>query len=260
MGQALSAVINNVSAYIGGSGIIWLYLISVIYILIADKHKRTSVIYPTLILMLIVVNPISYQYIWTRLLETTYWRTLWMIPMIAIIAYAMVSIILTAKNYIIKGVIVVAFAAIICFCGDNVYRYDVNFETVQNQYKIPQEVIEVADALNELKKDNENAVVVVDGTLYSYIRQYDTGIRLLYGRDAEGYISSIYDNDAKYGLYQQVKSNITDKYWFTTALEIFEVDYFVLKNNVQLDEEYLEEKGYVWTENVSNYKIYKSIS
>lgn len=252
MSEALSAVINNVSAYIGGSGIIWLYLASVIYILIADKHKRKSVIYPTLILMLIVVNPISYQYIWKRLLGATYWRALWMIPMIAIIAYAMVSIILTAKNYIIKGVMVIAFAAIICFCGDNVYRYDVNFETVQNQYKIPQEVIDICDMLLE---NDDKPRVIMDRKLYCYAREYSTDIKMMYGRDAEGFITSSISVKADTVKWLNTQRTPSVKDVYTLAKE-GKYKYWVISNERMPQEEELEKNGYSLLGKTQNYVIY----
>lgn len=250
MSEALSAVINNVSAYIGGSGIIWFYLISVIYILIADKHKRKSVIYPTLILMLIVVNPISYQYIWKRLLETTYWRTLWMIPIIIIIAYAMVSIILTAKNYIIKGVMVIAFVAIICFCGDNMYRYDVNFDNSANAYKLPGEVIEVADIL--LEQENEPRVIVQSG-LYEYIRQYSSSIKLMYGRDVDGYID--YASSSAY----MVNGAMHNSYPVISTIKEYGkgYKYIVLKSTQKFDDKLAEDNGFSLITETQNYKIYK---
>jgi hypothetical protein len=254
MSEALNAIVNNVTAYVGNSSIIWLFVISAVYILIADKDKRKSIIYPTLILMIFIINPLTYMYVWKKLLGSTYWRTFWMIPVVVIIAYAFVKIVMALKNVFVRALVSVAFIAVVVCCGVNIYKRNVNFEKAENAYKLSEEVLEVCDVLLE---ENEEPKVVMTKELYSYARQYSTNIQLMYGRNAEGFISSYIpvERDTVKWLNTLDTIDLKDIY-ILSKTEGY--NFWVVSKQKKISNEDLNLYGYVLIGETKNYKIYRN--
>lgn len=107
------------------------------------------------------------------------------------------------------------------------YRDNTNFIKTYNQYKIPQEVIDIADVI--LSKD-ENPTVVVPSQFYSYIRQYSSSIKLLYGRDSEGYVQ-LSDGDALTLSNLVSDNNNSDSPTVARLLRNNQCKFFVVSND-----------------------------
>jgi hypothetical protein len=154
-------------------------------------------------------------------------------------------------------IFVLIVIACIVSSGNYMYRYEYNFEKAENQYKVPQEAIEVSDIL---LADSEEPRIVVGPDLYCYIRQYSTKIKMMYGRNADGYMSG------GYGIMPQDIFSIRWSYNFPemSVNWIYYVSkeglyrYMVIPKDKILSLSELDECGYYVIGETEHYKIYRT--
>jgi len=173
-------VITN--EYRGTGYILVLYAISVIFLLITEKNRKNRflMVYMPLSLILLIYFPVFYHIYVVYLDDSgTYYRIFWLLPMLTTTAYAACKAIYRFRRI---GTIVVC--ALIVFCGGYAYsaKSGANISRAQNLYHIPQYVVELGDAMTQ-EIDGVNVYAIVPTEMLFYIRQYDSNICLLYGRE-----------------------------------------------------------------------------
>lgn len=194
MKELIIAILSFFKLY-NGTSIYWLlFILGLIYLFFVEKKLRKPLVYPLILVVIVLTNPILYKFAWSKFIGNTYWRMFWGIPDIFIASFCFTDIgrkisgkLDENKKEIIKLGIAVIGAVVVIVFGKYMYTSD-NFGPVENNYKLPQETVNVAEAL--LKYD-EHPKAVVPEELYNYIRQYSTNIELLFGRDTDGYISEV---------------------------------------------------------------------
>lgn len=251
MSESVQAVIEQCIKYTGYNIIIFIFLVSIIYITVMSKHKRKSLIYPTLILIVLVINPILYKYLWVKLVNVTYWRMLWLLPIIPVTAYAITLLIRKIKNIFFKSGILLLLVVSVVLGGNYMYKTDSGFIKSTNQYKIPQEAIDVTDKLLEIE---DHPKVVVPESLFCYIRQYSSDIKLFYGRDIRGYIDDTQD-EATYTFYSLMSDNPN---YQTISRYVRENGYTYFVSDNRRDE-MLTSYGFEKIDEVDGYIIYKDV-
>ena len=158
-----------------------LFLLAYLYMIIVNYHEKkkfNGIIFYVGLVLLIFFNPITAKVITICIGEGVYWRYLWILPMGIYISYAGTHLILHLEKNSEKTIICLLVLASIMLSGENMYNSD-NFEEAENVYKIPQEVVEVCQILNE--NEIQDKVALPEGLRY-YVRQYDAGINVLYTR------------------------------------------------------------------------------
>jgi hypothetical protein len=174
--------------YAGNRLTIVLFLLSLVFLLFMEKDKRRRAIfvYTPLSLLFLFFFPI-FRKVFVRLMSgegDTYYRVLWLIPMGVIIAYAGVKLAaLISSNQCdwMKRAVLAALAIAIAFCGKYVYASQY-MSKAENLYHLPQTVIDICDLI--APEDGEERIWSVFPTdLVYFVRQYDTDIQMLYGRE-----------------------------------------------------------------------------
>ena len=148
--------------------------------------RRVRFIIPSLLMTLLIVNPLFYKY-WEELGLYAYWRILWLVPVIPVVAGTVPAIIEKARNCFLKGLIAAVAVIAVAFGGTFVYS------TVSGKFTVPAtnidklsvSAVKVADRLLELK---EQPRVILQDPLGVYIRQYTGDVNTLFGRDISGFI------------------------------------------------------------------------
>lgn len=114
-----------------------------------------------------------------------YWRMFWILPLPAVVAYAFAFHLKAPLPARKKAALAAGAALVIAVTGSAVYTPQ-NFSRADNIYKVPQNVVELCDRIEEDAKmrgvSGKKAVVVNE--LLPYVRQYDAGIQMAYGRNA----------------------------------------------------------------------------
>ena len=154
-----------------------LYLMALLYLWVTEKKEtvRTIFVYGASILQVLFFTPLFY-YGYQFLDRGTYYRFLWLLPMTITIAYSGVKVLSRYPRWgIVLGVILIAVS------GKCVYS-SIYVTKAENVYHIPQEAIEVCEAIMP-SQGQERVTGVFPDDLIHFIRQYTSEIRMVYGRD-----------------------------------------------------------------------------
>lgn len=247
MEGVLSAIDGWFRAYYA-DGIFLLYaLISYIYLFIKCKELRKKFLLPIAIILLVVLNPILYKYIYSKII---YWRLFWMIPNGIITAAAMTVFIKSQKETWKKFAVLAIMFLLVIIGGTNTFHYG-NFSLVKNWEKISVETKTICDIM--LEKDDSPRVIVPAG-IFSEVRQYAPEISMMYGRNAHGYITYI-DETARnvFGTTEQEQPDY--HYVLSKAVELA-YNFVVVVENKGIDPIILEQYGYEEIERTLGYIIY----
>lgn len=167
--------------YTGLKLLLVLTLTAWIYLLVAEKNRnlRLLFVYAPVLVLLLFLFPISRKaFVAAGLDGETYYRVLWTIPMGIITAYGACCIF--AKH---KRIGLIVTSALIIVCGSLVYKSDY-ISKAENLYHIPDTVIKICELIHPKDGDeNVQVMVVVPEELTYFIRQYDSHIRMPYGRE-----------------------------------------------------------------------------
>lgn len=224
-----------------GNGIFFVAtMIALIYLCIVNKDLRYKLIVPILTILMVVINPILYQYIFSKI---TYWRLLWMLPNVVIIAVAGV-VFLKRQKWIWMKWIVLSIITLFTFgSGKNVFQYGW-FSTVDNWEKISQATIDICDVMLSV---DEKPRAIVPRSLYIEVRQYAPQVELMYGRNVEGYIRQ--SSSTEWLVSSCMEEEQPEyKFIFSTAVKM-EYNFVVVTEEKDIDDEVvLEQFGYenIW--------------
>lgn len=177
--------------YYGHRKFALLAIFCVIYLFIFEKDVRRKFIWPLFIIVLVVINPILYKYIFNKII---YRRLFWLFSDTLLVGLSFILIIKKINNEKLKQLFFILICFLICMLGEYQFNKKDIFQKKVNNYKLPYGVIEVCDYLLSVDDDPR---CIMDGQLYCYVRQVSSNIKLLYGRNIEGYISKASD-DARY--------------------------------------------------------------
>ncbi len=182
--------------YAGSHLTIVLFLLSLAFLLFVEKNKRRRAIfvYTPLTLLFLFFFPV-FRKVFVRLMSgegDTYYRVLWLIPMGVIIAYAGVKLAALLYDNLkgkissdqcnwMKRAVLAVLAIAIAFCGKYVYASQY-MSKAENLYHLPQTVIDICDLIAP-GEGEERIWSVFPTDLVYFVRQYDTNIQMLYGRE-----------------------------------------------------------------------------
>lgn len=240
-----------------GSG--WIHWLAAAIILAAgsikSKYFRYKFLYPVVIILIVFFCPPIYKTIGIRFMNGMYWRILWLIPVNIIIAYGGAAACMYFKSHVLKGLALVVITAAVMLSGKPVFSED-NYCPAQNLYQLPQVTIDVADAVTaEITDVRTKPLVVLPDEMLCSLRQYTTGIRLLYGRNAYSYIfSELPDMEA--AVHNEMVKAEPDMERLTLYAKAKNVDYIVFNLAYHVGIDGIEAYGYTHFKDVSGYGIY----
>lgn len=180
MVSVMKMIIEDVMLYNNKSCLMPLFLIALLFLWITetDRKLRVALLYLVSAIAVIFLCPL-YAWIGMQIDEEIYYRVFWTLPIGILVCYSAVRLMIRFKRGVSKALIFVLTILAICINGDLVYTNSFHIKSV-NAYHIPQQVIEVADAL---KLDNYKPVAVLPAELLPFFRQYTADIYTPYGRN-----------------------------------------------------------------------------
>ena len=149
------------------------------------KGGRVRFLVPCLLITAVIVNPLFY-YIGDRGVYG-YWRFLWTVPVIPVVASVVPGVSEKCHRPWLKGAAALAGMVLIIMGGSFLYLQETQSFTVSadNLLKLPKPVMSVADKLLTLK---ENPRIIAEPGISVYIRQYTGEIETMFGRNIFGYM------------------------------------------------------------------------
>lgn len=220
------------------------------------KNIRKKMFWPSLFVLLFFFNPLFYGFVGTRFLSGVYWRLLWMLPISFVIAYVFTQLACKIRKDIVRAAAIVAAAACIIVTGEGMFT-EATYAEKENDYELPQAAIDITDAMVGNLEDWKE-IAIVPNELLCYIRQYTCAIGLLYGRNAEGFISSIGEQEAL--VFEEMGKENPDVELITDIGKEKNCKYIVFNTSFHQIPDDLTEYGYeLFREMKEDYVIYRRI-
>lgn len=246
---ATKAVVEDVLLYNGNSFLIPLFLIALCFLWGMEKDRKVRVVLLYLVAALgaVFLCPV-YAWIGMKIDEDVYYRVLWSLPMGLLECYSVVRLMAHLKRFGTKALIFLMAVLVILINGDLVYTKTLHFKAV-NAYHIPQQVIDVADAI---RLDNYKPIAVLPAELLPYLRQYTADILTPYGRNmmepAWNFQNALYDA-------MEGDQNVYDVAEVVRCARNEQCAFVVLSSGKQMRGS-MEEQGYFLFRFVQGYFIY----
>lgn len=217
------------------------------------KTRRGSFLAPCAILTLVIVNPWFYRK-WESLGLYAYWRLLWIVPVVPVLAMLVPAIAEKAgMNRGMKAVVAAAGAILVALGGTFLYHGAGGGFTLPspNRVKLPADVVAVSDYLLTL---DEAPKVVAQEPLGVYMRQYSGKIDSMLGRDIYGYILAA--SEEAHSVNDQLGEPQGDMALVATVMAEKGYEYLVVDDAER--KEKLEDAGFRLIDHIVGYGIYRA--
>ncbi len=165
--------------YTGLKLLLLLSLLAWGYLLVKERDKRIRLllVYAPLFVILLFLFPVSRKvFVGAGLDGETYYRILWTVPMGLIFVYGACR--LFAEH---KRIGIGICGLLIVLCGNYVYKSQY-ISKAENLYHIPDTVIRICHRIAPENSDT-HVSAVMPTELIHFVRQYDAGIHMPYGRE-----------------------------------------------------------------------------
>lgn len=250
----IAQIVSSYSQYAGTGMYTVLYIISLLYIYIIRNNKNNMTLFLNYSLLMIVVifNPLVAHIIITFIEDQVYWRIFWILPMTIIIAYAATEIIVNISEKQRKIIVLITLFTILSLGGKFIFT-SANYSNPSNWYKLPAQTIEVC---NIIENDSNGEIrVVVPTELAATIRQYDANINMVYGREG-----NVFVNDSTYRdrltLYALMLEYGMDLQSLSKSMNVFKCNYIVFNKSISLSLA-PENYGFQYVASTDLYVIYR---
>ena len=258
MNTAWQEITESLHGIYSASWLWLLYVAALVWLCFSSKRYRRLVVWPSILLMIFILNPVCYSYLWKPYLRYVYWRAFWLFPVVPVIAIACVDAISRTKQKQTAILLALVCGVLIVGAGKNVYSNPLTtFGDTSNVYKLPQDAIDIADFLLE---EEQYPRVVVEQDLYNYLRQISAEITLLYGRNAEGYISGI--ESRRKAVLDTLMDAEPDLAYVRSIMQELQFRYLVKSNFDPKDKELIAqyaEEGFEKIGQVGAYGIFRMV-
>lgn len=241
--------------YMGTGLYIYFAYASMIYIFIKDKKTRAVFSVFPIVLLIIFFNPVFIKTMYYKYFFGTYWRVLWLLPVTIINAYVGTRLIFKFKSRVKSLVCLMLIGILIVVSGKLIYSTD-NFSHRKNWYKLPEAVTTIGYNIAHYSTDSWYPTVIVPNELYCSMRQYSSHYRLLYGRDAEGYMSGIESEDIR-TIYEEMCKREPDVGLIIELARKYEVNNIIFNMDYHILNEDPSDYGCLYCGDTDNYRYYQ---
>jgi hypothetical protein len=233
------------------AGVDALLLISSVTILLIKGKKSENnklAYYIITVLIILFIPPVAFIFAKYFIGDDVYWRVLWTVPSVIIIALIGTKLIEQMGKKPSQRILLLAILLVIVLGGKGVYRSE-NFTKSTNLYKLPQEAVDICELV---APNGKTTKIVVPETIVSYIRQYNPNINLLYGRN----MGKDYKRGRKYRFLLELNSTNPDIQFIAEYAQEKECEYVVFEN-ISSGVEQMTNYGYEIFGNTENYTVFR---
>lgn len=242
---------SMIMRYTGGTSFVVLFLFGLIYFYVKSEEvykKRITII--LVLSFILIFNNIMLSVVGRVIGYAMYYRFFWGIPVVLVIALAMVDFIRKEELATRKGVLILLFGLMVSIGGSSLHTLTSSINIPRNRYHLPPDVIEVAHIINN-HSEVERPIIAANSLININIRQYDPsflwGVRRRafvqlgrWGPDAP-YLNSSEDLIAR--LVETGRQNPYDIELFRNALNERRIDYLVTWTWYDLDH-FMDQVGF----------------
>lgn len=265
-----NTVFTIIKNYFGVTVIGTLFVFALIYCLIRKDKLQKNFLVGILLMIFLIFNDIS-----RRILEffgekKTFYRFIWMIPVVLIIAYAATDILSLLKRKMSKTIFVVGIFVVLLLNMEGTYVVR-SFALPENKYSISDDVLQISTIIEEdcgiiegtLEEQLLKKKTAVPMELELQLRSYDASITYGVSRTAYIYVmeNGLYTDKKKYNTQETVMRAVhfglqEDAEELRTAIDKLEINYLVVSTGYYM-ESYFAAIGCNIIGYSNNYAIYK---
>lgn len=250
MGSMWSWVIAQYKGYIGTGMIAGLFLVALVWLFVSEKNRNTRIVfvYMPVVVLFLFFCPLFAKIVNLFTGEEIYYRILWLIPVVPVLAYAAVRLMLqcAGKKRLVVGA---ALGGIIILSGSLVYESPY-FSKAENRYHVPEAAVKICDAI-EVEGEWVNAAFPEE--LIPFVRQYSPWINMPYGREMLISRWSVWGFQSE--LYDLLKQESLDVKRITELAREQGCDYVVFADGKKLSESF-ESCGFELFGVIGGYAVY----
>ena len=176
----MEVAVSLFKQYSGQGMIVALFLVALAFLWFEEKEKekRRLFVYLPIFLLLIFFCPVVVWVMEKFAEEDVYWRLLWSIPMLAVIAYGAIKVVRRLEGIKRYGIIA-GLVLLIGVSGDYLYN-NPGYVTAENPEHLPAEVIELCD---ELIVEGREVRAAFPSECLMYVTLYTSLVHMHFGRD-----------------------------------------------------------------------------
>lgn len=224
----METAISLFKEYSGQGMILTLFMISLVYLWFVEKNKekrRLFVNFP-ICLLLLFFCPLVVYFMEKLAEEDVYWRMLWSIPMMAVIAYAAVLLVRTMEG--VKRYLTI-FGVILLIVISGNYLYDnPGFLKADNPQHMPAKVVEICDAITVEGREIRAAF---PSEMLMYVTQYTSRVHMPYGREMFLRSDGVVEWNS---LYELMESETVEASELAEELRAYKCHFVVLREETEL--------------------------
>lgn len=264
-----NSIVETVKNYMGQSGMGMLFLASLLVLLGYHMQQKETkdkkvLIWVMVLSVVLVFNSVSMKILGKFTDSATFYRFLWMVPVIFVISYVMVNCFSRMKGFVGKAVMAGICVLMLVFVGNGYVTKD-TVKYPGSMEKIPQDVKSICQIIEE-NKTVDNPVCAFDLATQLMVRTENPSIVWAVGRKPYLHFQQYgYDNGSNKYLYSQNLLKVVDsgiqieRKKLRKTLKKKNVEFLVMKKSYQMDE-YLKEVGLNPVGESDNYIIYQYIN
>ena len=169
---------------VGYLGYVFAACYVILVILSIHKKRLRSIAALSGMMAVLFFFPYTQHYL-MRMVGDTYWRGLWTIPFIMIIAIVFTTAASFTEKKWVQFCILGAAILTIAVSGSTLLSTE-RFSRMHNPERVPDEIVSIAEFLNEEDIDPKKRLIAANSTAAPFLRVYDPSFRLTFGRLGEG--------------------------------------------------------------------------
>jgi len=227
--------------YFAGSAMVPVFVMALAWIILKWKKEYRGIVVAILCGSVLLFNELIYRVFEVVGEGITYYRLLWVIPLVLVIAVFAVENISRLKRNRQVVVVSIALLAIFMFSSQTGAEW---VSLPENIYQVDKDVIQVADTVMELT-NGERVYLLDNGELDMSIRQYEPRI--------------VYTNNLESGLWEVMKGASANVLGSDIILATHNdrSKYLALRKDELLAHKLMESAGHTLVADTDNYQIYQ---
>lgn len=246
----LQKVFALYEGYVGTGMMAGLFLVALLYLFLKEKNKtaRIMFIYMPLAVLVLYFCPLFAKIVYTFVGEEIYYRTLWLVPMVPVLAYGAVSVVINCEEK--KRVAVcAALCGIVILSGSMVYKSPY-FSRAENSYHVPETVVEICEAI---EIEGREVKAVFPKELLQYVRQYTPYVYMPYGREV---LVDRWGWWSRPELYLLMEEEVLSADKIAEEARKNGCHYLIFSEEKEVEGSF-EKQGYRLFDTIDNYRIYE---
>ncbi len=245
----METAISLFKQYSGQGMIVSLFILALAYLWFAEKNKnkRRLLVGLPIVLLAVFFCPVLVFFMEKLGEEEVYWRLLWSMPMLTVIAYA--AIVLIGRLEGVKRYFAIGGVVFVIMLSGNYLYNNPGFLKAENPEHMPAEVVEICD---KVIVEGREVRACFPAEMLMYVPQYTNLVHMPYGRELFLRPNGIV---ITHELFNLMETENTEAEELSEKLRFYQCHYVILRKDANINGA-LTEFDWIFYGETDNYRIY----